>query len=179
MEPSSFALERPRRLCYLRVDTRSVDRDLMLIEGHLKRLGDLTIEPIKDLSAPGAFPCDLLLVGAQRVPEKDFYQWFESFRNRVVGAGSIWTPALILAEVSFETLRDLLLEAIRDNWYFDIVSPQQVSSLPIRVANLLRIHDHLHELKRYAHAMDSIQNQVQDLERQVASLSQARPVSKP
>lgn len=175
MEPSSFALERARRLCYWNTDQRSIDRDLMAIESHLRRLGDVTVKAVKELDEPGVFPCDLLIVAAQKVPEEGFMEWFSAMRSRIMGVGSIWTPVLILAEVSFKALADLLLEAMRDNWYFDIVSPQQISSLPIRVANLLRIHDHLHELKRYAIALDDVQAQVRDLEQQVVSLSQPPP----
>jgi hypothetical protein len=146
----------------------------MMIESHLKRLGDLKIEAIRDLHEPGVLPCDLLVVGAQKVSDEAFLAWFSTLRTRLVDLASIWTPALILTDVSFETQSGLLMEAVQDNWYFDIVSPRQISSLPIRVANLLRIHDHLHELHRYAQALDDIQGQVRDLERQIVSLSQDR-----
>ena len=44
------------------------------------------------------------------------------------------------------------------------------ATLPIRVANLLRIHDHLHELKRYSAALDDITVKVKMLESQMKDL---------
>jgi hypothetical protein len=149
----------------------------MMIESHLKRLGDLKVEAVKDLSSPEVIPCDLMVVGAQKVPEEAFSGWFSALRSKMVSNASIWTPALVIADVSFEVLRSLLVQAVQDNWYFDIVNPRQISSLPIRVANLLRIHDHLHELRRYALALDEIQGQVRELESQIVTLDQNRPQS--
>lgn len=177
MEPSSPILHRPRRLCYYKVDPRAIDSDLMMIESHLKRLGDLKVEAVKDLSSLEVLPCDLIVVGAQKVPEDAFSGWFSALRAKLVSNASIWTPALVIADVSFDVLRSLLVQAVLDNWYFDIVNPRQISSLPIRVANLLRIHDHLHELRRYALALDEIQGQVRELESQIVTLDQNRSQS--
>lgn len=162
---------RKLRFCYWAVESRLVDGERMTLEQHLKRLGDVTVEPIKSLDAPGAGPYDLLIVAAQRVPVKDFPIWLAGFRRRIQSLGMVWTPALILAGVDFAVLQEIWPEVTKENWYFDILDPSHVASLPIRVANLLRIHDHLHELKRYAAALDDVTAKVQDLEAKVSKLS--------
>lgn len=170
MEPSFDLGYRSRRLCYWNAEPRAIDKDLMAIEHHIKRLGDVTITRVERLDQDGIFPCDLLVVGGQSIIGDQFAPWLQGIRKRILTQGTIWTPALIIAEISFDTLSQRLMEAVKDNWYFDIVSPKHLASLPIRVANLLRIHDHLHELNRYAQAIEDIQNQVRALE---AQLSQA------
>lgn len=170
MEPSFDLGYRDRRLCYWNAESRTIDKDLMAIEHHIKRLGDVTITRVGRLDQDGVFPCDLLVVGAQSMSGEKFAPWLEGLRRRILAQGTIWTPALIIADLSFDTLSERLMEAVRDNWYFDVVSPKHLSSLPIRVANLLRIHDHLHELTRYAKAIEDIQSQVRVLEAQMGQV---------
>ncbi len=62
MDPSSYILERTRHVSYLRVDSKQVDRELMVVESYLKKLGDLQITAVKSLDSPEVFPCDLLSV---------------------------------------------------------------------------------------------------------------------
>ena len=158
------------RLCYWNTDPRVVDAERMDLERHLARLGDVTLDEVKALDAPEAKATDLLIVAAQKVPAREFPVWLTGLRKRIVQQGRIWTPALILADVPGDVLLDIWAEATRDNWYFDILAPAHMGSLPIRVANLLRIHDHLHELTRYAAALEDINTKVTMLESQIKGL---------
>jgi hypothetical protein len=115
-------------------------------------------------------PRDLVIVAAQRVGAAEFPVWFDGLRKRVMAQGGIWIPALVLADVPFKVLTEILPAAVADNWYFDILVPAHIASLPIRVANLLRIHDHLHELKRYSAALEDITTKVTMLESQMRDL---------
>ena len=56
-----------------------------------------------------------------------------------------------------------MLVAAGMNWYFDILSMEHIDSMPIRVANLLRIHDHLHELERYQNTLATLNHRVDQL----------------
>lgn len=162
---------RTLKLKYWNAETRFVDADRANLEHHLKRLGEVEITAVKALDGPDLLPVDLLLIAAQMVPAKDFPQWLGGLRKRFQTPEKIWIPAVILADVPFDVLSGLLPEAVRDNWYFDILSPAHIASLPIRVANLLRINDHLHEMKRYADAVDEVTKKVRALEGALASLS--------
>lgn len=166
-------MRRSLKICYWNAETRVVDSDRMNLERHLARLGDVKVTPITSLDdAKGKADLvgtDLLIVAAQMVPEDKFASWLGGFRKRIEGLGLVWTPALILADIPFEVLSEIWPEVTKENWYFDILAPAHVASVPIRVANLLRIHDHLHELKRYAEALDDINNKVRGLEAQAAA----------
>jgi hypothetical protein len=162
---------RALNLCYWNAEARVVDAERLALEVHLKRLGDVRVQQVKTLDAPETAAADLLIVAAQAIPTEEFPKWLAGLRRRVVAHGAIWTPALILADVTFDTLSDIWADVTRDNWYFDILAPSHVASIPIRVANLLRIHDHLHELKRYESALDDINAKVKVLEGQMARVS--------
>lgn len=155
---------RKLKLKYWNAEARIVDADRANLEQHLRRLGEVEITAVKSLDGPDLFPVDLILIAAQMIPPTEFPKWLSGVRRRFQAADKIWIPAVILADVPFDVLSGLLPEAVRDNWYFDILSPSHVASLPIRVANLLRINDHLHELKRYAEAIDEVSKKVRALE---------------
>jgi hypothetical protein len=77
---------------------------------------------------------------------------------------------LIVAELPVNEARLLMEHAIKSNWYFDVVRPEHLDSLPVRVANLLRIHDHFHELRRNSETLDRLQDRVNMLEHEVNAL---------
>ena len=157
-------------LKYWNAEARIVDSDRASFEHHLSRLADdVRVESIKTLDMPALLPCDLLLIAAQMLPTKDFPKWLSGLRRRFQTQDKIWIPAVILAEVPFDVLSELMADAARDNWYFDILAPAHLESLPIRVANLLRIHDHLHELGRYAKAVDDVTQRVKALEQELSA----------
>ncbi len=161
--PSMFS-DRVLRIFYWNADPRVVDADRMQLEKLLKRLGDIKLTTIKSLDQLPKDGCDLLIIAAHSVPKKEFPKWLMGLRSRIHSSGVIWVPALILADIGFEVLSEILTEVAAENWYFDIIMPLHVESLPIRVANLLRIHDHLHELNRYAVAISEVSTKVRDLE---------------
>lgn len=161
---------RTLRVSYWNIEKRVVDSERMSLETHLKQLGDVKITQVDGLDVPGAMPCDLLIVAAQILATQAFPTWLAGLSQRIQKQGHIWTPALILADIPFGVLRDILPAAVRDNWYFDILSPQHIESLPIRVANLLRIHDHLNELSRYGQAVDDLSVKTQKLESELQKL---------
>ncbi|MBM4251235.1 MAG: hypothetical protein FJ146_04650 [Deltaproteobacteria bacterium] len=167
--PSMFA-DRPLRLFYWNADPRVLDADLMQLEKLLKRLGDVKLTSIKSLDLIPQDGCDLLIIAAHSIPKKEFPKWLMGLRSRIHGNGKIWVPALILADVGFDILADILTEVTAENWYFDILMPLHVESLPIRVANLLRIHDHLHELDRYELAIVEVSTRVKELESELMKL---------
>lgn len=158
------------RIRYWNCEPKVLDSHRMTFEIHLKRLGELETVQIGSLDDPAVKTADLLVIGAHLVEIDRFSVWLREVRGRLVSQGAIWTPVLVLSESTFESLAEILLESIADNWYFDIVSPRHLASLPIRVANLLRIHDHLHELKRYGQALEDINQKVAELEKQLIGI---------
>jgi hypothetical protein len=162
---------RSLRIYYWNCESKVLDSYRMSFEIHLKRLGDLETVQIESLDDPAIKTADLLVIGAHLVEIEHFSTWLRGVRNRLIDQGAIWTPVLVLSETTFESLLEILLESIADNWYFDIIAPRHLASLPIRVANLIRIHDHLHELRRYSQALEDINQKVVELEKQLIGVS--------
>ena len=163
------------RLCYWNVDARVVDAGLVSLEQHLNALGGPRPVAVKSLE-PAVLdavldgPCDLAIIAAQSVDPAHFATWLRGLAQKIKRQNQIWMPALILSDAPFSVLREILPEARAENWYFDILAPAHLSSLPIRVANLLRIHDHLRELRRYEDALEDVSAKVKSLEARVAHM---------
>ena len=170
MSTNSLFADRRLRVSYWSAEARLVDMDSLTLEQHLKRLGEVKVTPVKSLDGPEAANCDLLIIAAQKIDVMDFPQWLVGLRGRILALGTIWTPAMILADIPFESLSEMLPVAVQDNWYFDILAPAHMTSLPIRVANLVRIHDHLQELRRYSAALEDVSAKVTLLEGQMLQL---------
>ena len=162
--------ERRFRICYLNSAPHVVDIHRASLERNLQLLFQFDVVAINGLNDPSFSPCDLLVVAAERIQGDKFTDWLKSFANRIQRQGSIWVPALIVAEVANAVMRDLIENAVGMNWYFDIVSPDQLDSLPIRIANLLRIHDHLHELRRYSKTIQELTDTVDGLQAELLRL---------
>ncbi len=164
MKPFS---ERILRISFLDTNKKVVDHRKMLVEERLKALGALTIDSIKTLDELAQKACDLVIIDATQIPESEFSQWIQGLAQRMAKQGAIWVPALIVAEVSFQVLKEFLPTAAGMNWYFDVLAPSHVDSLPIRVANLLRIHDHLHEMGRYQATLNQLTDRVDALSAEI------------
>ena len=157
------------RVRHLNLAPKIINRLVVQIERAIRALAPLDIEGITDLAQLES-NCDLLLIDGTRVPEEEFVSWVARLQQKVAGQGSIWTPAIILSHSNLDTLADLIEPAARENWYFDVVHPDHLESLPIRVANLLRIHDHMREILRYQDVLGSLQEQVEAMDNRISTL---------
>lgn len=166
--------DRKINLRYWNCESKVLDSHKLSLEVHLKRLGQLEVAQASSLEDPSIPASDLLVIGAHLVEEEHFSQWLMSIRKRLLAQGAIWVPVLVLSDCSFESLLEMLVESIADNWYFDIIAPRHLASLPIRVANLIRIHDHIQELGRYAKALDDITLRVQELENRLKEATKVK-----
>jgi len=162
---------RPLKIAHWNPDPRYVSISHIELEKELGLLAELTISPVKTIDSLADEGFDLLVVSAQHVPESEFSKWLLGLKSRIEVQGNIWVPALIVADVGVKFLREVLAPAIASNWYFDILAKDHISSLPVRVANLVRIHDHLRELRRYAAMIDTLNQRVDQLELDTASLT--------
>jgi hypothetical protein len=156
---------RKLRICVWNLQERVVSATNLKFEQELRHLSDdVETVAIAGLNDPHFTPCDLVIITADHVPEEEFVRWLDGLSKSVKRQGAVWVPALIIADVSPLSWRDSWLAVVKNNWYFDIITTDALASIPIRVANLLRIHDHLHELSRYAAAVDTLQGQVRTME---------------
>lgn len=169
MSPKNF-LKRSLRICYWDLEAKFLDRHKLALERELRTFSGFTFHQLKSLTDPALNPCDLLIIVGPAIDGEDFLQWMQGLMDRVEGAHQIRIPALIVADPSKPVLVELLESAINSNWYFDIVSPGQLETIPLRMANLLRIHDHLHELHRYDAELKALHSRVIEIEKQLAAV---------
>jgi hypothetical protein len=144
-----------------------VSASLGLIETELKRLATVEIVKLKALDDRSFLPCDLLVITAGYIEPDAFSQWVQGVETRLAKQAGITVPSVIYASVPESIQRGLLRWAVESNWYFDIIDPDHVSSLPIRVANFLRIHDHLHEIRRMNEQLQTLSEKAQNFEAQL------------
>ncbi|MBI2603602.1 MAG: hypothetical protein HYW48_11170 [Deltaproteobacteria bacterium] len=159
-----------RRVCYVNPDPKTLDADLAFFEKRLKLLGQLELATVPSIESPNFLPCDLLVLNASHIPTEAFPKWLLGLSHKILRQKNIPVPALIFAPLDFSRLNEMAEAAYQMNWYFDIIHPQHMESLPIRVANLLRIHDHLHELQRYEDEVKTLQKKVEDIEHRLQGL---------
>lgn len=159
-----------RRICAWDLDPRRLDSVKPLLERHLRFLPQIDWYKLKTLDDPQFLPCDLLVVYAWHLGDTELLTWLQGFEARLKKQGAIWVPALIVSPVELTTLTELMEQVFRSNWYFDLIHPDHFNSIPVRVANLLRIHDHLHELKRYEGEVSQMQENIKSIESALAQL---------
>lgn len=164
------ALRSQKRIRILDLDPKRADSLKHVVEKKLRFLPHLDLSTAKGLEDPTILPCDLVVVFCWNLEEDEFLKWLSSFESRWLRQNSVWVPALIVSRAELNVFSELLERAMQSNWHFDVIHPDHLSSLPIRIANLLRIHDHLHELLRYEKELKSLQEQVNTLEQGLESI---------
>lgn len=153
------------RLCYLVREDKFINADRLLLEEKLRDIVDLEVRQVTSLQDPELLPCDLLVVYLGPAERSFFSQWLPKFQHQLEKQAEILIPVLFVSPNAGNIdLGEIFASAVATNWYFDLVSLHELDTLPVRVANLLRIHDHLHELKRYGELLTEMKNSVSRLE---------------
>jgi hypothetical protein len=143
----------------------------MLIEQELRKISTCSFYEVKDLNEVGN-PCDLVICLAHFLESDHFLKWISSAENRMPFQNGIKLPLLVVADLEPATLRDLISLAQTSNWYFDVVSSNQIGGLSLRMLNFFRLHDHLKEIQRMNSIVEQLQQQVKSIEESViASLA--------
>ncbi len=156
--------DRRMRVCHWNATPGFVSSASAVIEQKLKLLLKLEMVEVRSLDDPAIKPVDVLFISAEGLEDEHYPSWLKSISPRIPRAHGIPAPTIIFGDISSVVQSELLRWAVEGNWYFDIVEPGQVSSLTVRVANFLRIHDHLHEIRRMGEAMKLLNSKVADME---------------
>ncbi|MBC7661677.1 MAG: hypothetical protein H7249_18425 [Chitinophagaceae bacterium] len=157
-------------ICSWDLDPKRSDITKLNLERFLKLLPSLQWKKVKGLEAPDFLPCDLAVVYAWHLNQIELQTWLENFEKRWKKQGAIWIPALIVSPLDIGDLVASMDGIWSSNWYFDIIHPDHFLSLPVRIANLLRINDHLHELERYELEMSRMQQDIKAIEAQLQTM---------
>ena len=142
---------------------RFIDSDKAKMEYFLKKILSPQLIEIDGIANLGNETFDLLIASANHLDSHAFVTWMNGLCKKMESE-HIWTPALIMRSSNFDDLVEVYEKAAASNWYFDIIDPDHLESLPLRIANLLRIHDHIKELKKYDIEVSALKARVDDLE---------------
>jgi hypothetical protein len=162
------------RICLWNATPGFVSAASAAFDQHMRHLVQLESVQLKQLDDPQATPCDLLIILAEGLDEDQILPWLQSIAPRVPQAQGIPVPSVIFTAISAAVQRELLRWAVDGNWYFDIVDPDHAASLPVRVANFLRLHDHLHEVRRMNDVVRGFELKMRSLEADLETLMKGR-----
>ena len=165
---------RRMRVCSWNASPGFISAASAALEQQLRMLIQVEIVPLKSLTDATA-PCDLLIISAEGIDDEAFPSWLKSVSERIPNIHGIPVPSIIFGVVPAPVQRELLRWAVEGNWYFDIVDPGHVTSLPVRVANFLRLHDHLHEVRRISDASRLLEARVREMEAQITEILKGAP----
>ncbi len=140
------------------------------VESHLKVFFESQVEVVKDHEQIKSPDFDIGLVQAQELELPEFLKWLDSFEKKRADASLIQVPFIIVTPISPADVAKLFVRVVETNWYFDLVHPMQLQSLPIRVANLIRIKLHIEELQRYNLELDQMAEKIAQLEEKLKTL---------
>ena len=170
MTRQAVVFSSPKLISAWDLDPRRSDASKLNIERFLKLLPSTTFKKVKGLEDPDFLPCDMAVVYAWHLDQIELKSWLENFEKRWKKQGAIWVPALIVSPLEISELLGTMEEIWASNWYFDIIHPDHLTSLPVRIANLLRIHDHLAELQLYEAELGRMQQNIQTIEAELKTL---------
>lgn len=161
---ASTSIPRKLRICVLNQEPRVIDKQLAAIEREIAQIQDFDLVKIKSVDDDNLHPCDLLIVIVHQLDQRELFTWVKGLAKRMESAGNIKIPALLIGDFTSVSFSQLMTFAVEQNWYFDLIDLNHLTSLGIRSANLLRIHDHIHELSRYEKTMKKLELQVEELQ---------------
>lgn len=169
MQPDTSNLNR-YKIGFLNLEPRITSTKKEQFNQYLRFLNNFDFIDINSRQSELIDGCNLLIVDSTNLAGEAFYTWLHGFAQKMEQSNHVWIPAIILTRIGFREILDHLPKAVFDNWYFDLVTPGEFASLPIRIANLLKIHDHLQELWRYNSTLNNLQQKVDDLEKKLQTL---------
>lgn len=142
----------------------------MSFDKSIKILPNTDYQKIRSIDDPLLSPCDLLVIYTFNLSSDLLMQYIEGFESRMICQNNIHIPALFVCPHGPDRVPTDFERLLRSNWYFDIIDTSQLSSLTWRIVNLLKIHDHLHELQRYETEMRNLQTRVSEIESEIQKL---------
>ncbi|MBF0441171.1 MAG: hypothetical protein HQK54_04640 [Oligoflexales bacterium] len=165
MNSKDYLINRILTCCYFDNEKVFFNVRKAYIEKELNKVACFSLKKVHSLNIMETEKYDLLLISAEDIADLEFESWLKKLYSKIFVQYSVKLPVLIIADIEHTTLQDLFLWAIDQNWYFDIISPAHILSLPIRVANLIRISEHLREMSRYNERLIQLENQLIEIKK--------------
>jgi hypothetical protein len=165
------SLTRNYQACFLSLNPKVLTGISAAIESQITKIVPVQVQKIETMDEVASGTWNLLIVDAQILGDNELSLWIDKLHERMKKNSAVWTPALILSRCTIGASLRILEQMIAFNWYFDIVNPDHLESIPLRIANLIRIHDHLGELNQYRQLLENLQQRVEVMENQALKLN--------
>ena len=137
------------RCAYFNLTAKILSKNVLELERRLELLEkNVQVVSVKSLDDKALLPCDLLIVSALNLAEAELLSWLQKYRKKSLSQKNVLIPLLLIHSNDELSTQNFFDEAFRAKWFFDLCSEKHLSSLTIRAANLIRVHDLLHDLKR-------------------------------
>lgn len=156
-----FQHKQPLAITYWEQNAHVWDAIKGQVEQQLQLIFPCQTKKVKTLSSEDFWPCDLIVTYGGTMT--DVVTSLKAIERQLRSSGKVWPASLVIGSYPVEQTADLFQMILSSNWNFDVVDPDHLESLPTRVCNLIRIQEHLQELRHY-------DKQLQDLESEVAKL---------
>lgn len=158
------------RVCYVNYDTKILQAEVHALEEKLKQLKDVEIISLSSIEGNDLSTYNLLIFNAISLNDDNFIKWLPTISQKITQKLHIQIPTIFLSHLAFSGLNKIWEQTYAKNWYFDIIHPDHLESIPIRMANLLRIYDHLQEIKKYEREIKTMQKEVALIQETVKKL---------
>lgn len=154
-------------VCYVNAEPKAISARMLNFEKYLSQLGSVEVQDRETMEAAYAESPDIVIYDALLLDSSGLLGLVKSLYKNVVQSEKIWTPVLIYVRAEFGLVKELLPFANQVNWYFDLVTEEHLEILPIRVGNLVRIHDHLKEMFAYKSEIATLESRLEEVEAQL------------
>ena len=156
-----------RKILYLNIDEKMLTSVTIQLEKYFHRLGTFNIQKTGSIRDSEA---DLIIVGTFFSSE-ELKTWIKRL-IKDLNERSIWIPVIFVADLDFEAIYSIVEECFnKTNWYFDLVLSSNMEELAMKIANLIKIHDHLKELKDYHDKLNQMNEEVEKLKQKLLEIS--------
>jgi len=166
----SLPSQRELKIAVLNLAPKVLSKHSAKAEQTLRSIFDVTWKEYRTLDEIDGSDAEILLVLAHELDDADFKQWLDGFEKRRTDPRKIWIPVAFVMQMSAKLQSQLLRRVFETNWYFDLIAIDHIDSLAIRVANLLRMKDHLLELRKYSDEVVQLSDQVSEMEKVLKTL---------
>ena len=96
------ALLKQLKVGYFNPDNKIIDRFKLEVETYLKYMFEVQITEFHEMLGSDLSIYDLILADARFVETNFFLSWLKQFSKKMKTNKNIWTPALIMSQLTFE-----------------------------------------------------------------------------
>ena len=151
-----------KKVMYYNMDEKILTPYISKVESLVSSIEQIDLQKtdrIRDIEA------DLIIVSSPLGGE-ELVRWIQRLiddKNQYKSL--IWTPIIFVTDADLSQVESVMWKCISEtNWYFDIVNRDNLEFLSLRIAFLLKVSDHIRELKEYDKKILELSSRISSLE---------------